>query len=463
MSRSMIASSKLRTLGLVTFGRRAHRKEQRPTGIHVVPANMVGFVRLPHFHSLAKTSAGAPECYRFHEFMERIPIDIEQTVDIWSLGCVLSEVAVWLVHDTARLEAYRQERQDDTSRLFEFKDGRAFHDGQTVLPSVSSMHEEVLKNVRKSDYVTKPVVRKMITEMLDEADGRPNTKQLFRKSENILRDAKKKLTSTTKEQPEPEMHPQRRTPPIVPPQSQNNPTICSGGPGRWSPLRHIENRRSVTIDVLARDDRHSPEATADAEYESPDELFNPTEISPTGTSLSYPGDRSQDRRQLTNNNAYQSNQQAQQSSLRDLGQNHSPTPPGKVSTRYSSKHNSDGPDQLQDRSFPTPMSGAYMGDLKQTSSKHPDVGYLPSPQVESGPLQPRFVQTTNTTQPPPSSPTCRATRPLPYTSLVDAENWMYKKKQNGTNWPPLKHSEYLEKLKERDHVSSFSCPLVQKF
>lgn len=146
----MVASSKLRTLGLVTFGRRAHRKEQRLTGIHVVPVNMVGFVRLPRFHSLAKTSAGAPECCRFHEFMERSPIDIKQTVDIWSLGCVLSEVAVWLVHDTDRLEAYRQERQDDASRVFEFKDGRAFHDSLTVLSSVSSMHEEVLKNVRKS-------------------------------------------------------------------------------------------------------------------------------------------------------------------------------------------------------------------------------------------------------------------------------------------------------------------------
>jgi hypothetical protein len=362
--------------------------------------------------------------------MERSPIDIKQTVDIWSLGCVLSEVAVWLVHDTDRLEAYRQERQDDASRVFEFKDGRAFHDSLTVLSSVSSMHEEVLKNVRKSDYVTEPVVRKMITEMLDEVDGRPNTKQLFRKSENILRDAKKQLTSTTKEQPEPEMHSQRRTPPIVPLQSRNNPTACSGGPGRCSPLRHTENRRSATIDVLARDDRRSPEATADAEYESPDELSKPTETSPTSTSHPYPGDRSQNRRQLTHDNTYQSTPQAQQSSLRDLGQNHSPTSPGKVSTRDSIKRNSDGPDQLQ---------------------------------VESGPLQSRFVQTTNTTKPSPSSPTYRAARSPPYTSLDAAETWMHNKKHNRTNLPPLEHSEYLEKLKERDHVRSFSCPLVQIF
>ena len=79
--------------------------------------------------------------------------------------------------------------------MYNFKDGACFHDSEKVLHSVGIMHKEVYDNVRTSDCVTKSVVKNMIKEMLDEVDSRPNSKQLWLKSRNILRDAEKKLKS----------------------------------------------------------------------------------------------------------------------------------------------------------------------------------------------------------------------------------------------------------------------------
>lgn len=53
-------------------------------------------------------------------------------VDVWSLGCTLSETAVWLKQGTAGLEAYRNERRDETNSISTFQDKEAFHDGEKV-------------------------------------------------------------------------------------------------------------------------------------------------------------------------------------------------------------------------------------------------------------------------------------------------------------------------------------------
>src|SRR5436309_7014312 len=163
--------------------------------------------------------------------MEQTPLFVKQTVDVWSLGCVYSEVAVWIVHGKDRLEEYRKMRQDETEQIYDFKDAGCFHDSRDVLQCVGSMHEEVFDNVRTSDHVTKSVVKKMITEMLDEVDGRPTSKQLWAKSQNILKDAEKKLKQSRTTEPEIDPfapanrsqvygQPRGRMPPVLPPGMQ---------------------------------------------------------------------------------------------------------------------------------------------------------------------------------------------------------------------------------------------------
>jgi hypothetical protein len=390
--------------------------------------------------------------------MERSSLVVKQTVDIWSLGCVLSEVAVWLVHDKDRLETYRKERHDETNQLYDFKDGRAFHDSEKVLQSVGCMHEEVFENVRKSDHVTRSVVKKMINEMLDEVDGRPNTKQLWFKARNILKDAEKKLKGATGEQPELDMQSQKREPPIVPPgfpHSQSDHTDQNGMINRWSSLNRKEQRRSVTINVLARENTSSPETPAGAGYESPDEMSSTTLTPPT--SPPYPNHNSHN--QYTHHSAHSSTHHPtspiQQSQIDSPGQNHPPAPHSKTLTRASIR----GWDPLQDRSLPGPTPGLNIRDSTDVFSEDPLAEDPALQQVNSGPPPPESVQTKTATMSISSPPDKQhVKRQLPYTSVVEAENWMLKKKQRGNSHHTLEHKELLDQMYERDHVRHACVP-----
>ena len=422
---------------------------------------MVG-LSLPYpVHSLANISLGAPDCYRFDEFMQRSTIEVKQTVDVWSLGCIFSEVAVWVVHDKDRLEAYREARHDETKQLFDFRDGRAFHDSENVLLSVHNMHEELLENVRRSDHVTKSVVKRMIAEMLGDVDGRPNTKQLLIRARNISEEARMKLNTAKGEQLGPDVQSQKRVPPVVPPgflQTQSDRTGLHSGPGRWPSLSGREKRRSATLNVLARPDTPSPELPADAEYDSPGEMSNTTLTPPTSSPAPNAGNRSQHRRQFTNDSATNPNSPGRRK-FDDLSQDHSPTPQRNARERDSTRRNNRRSDQLRDQSLSGQISGLNITDVEQNFSDRPQAEDQPSLPSDLNALQSEFLQntTSNKTASPPATNT-RTTKDLPYTSIVDAENWILNKKHPGGTYQPLKHRELLDALKERDHVSRFNFP-----
>lgn len=132
--------------------------------------------------------AGAPECYRGADFMMKTTKAVGQSVDIWSLGCVFSEVAQWMNHGRSGLLQYRESRKLATKSL---KDVGCFHDGQNVLECVEATHRNVFINRRKSDYMTRPILKKLVEEMLYEHRGRPSAEQLVVKIKNIREDVKK--------------------------------------------------------------------------------------------------------------------------------------------------------------------------------------------------------------------------------------------------------------------------------
>ncbi len=323
--------------------------------------------------------------------METSHLDIKQAVDIWSLGCVFSEVAVWVVHDKHRLYTYRQMRQDETKQLFEFKDGCAFHDGEKVLRSVGIMHEEVLQNIRRSDHVTRSVVEKMITEMLDEVDGRPNTKQLWRKSHQILIDAQTKLIAARGENQMADSESRRQTPPIIPPdlpQPQTDQVGRNRLPELWSSHKRPRDMRAATFNVAAREYTASAESNANNAYayETQDQTLDTT-----------PKMRSspRDLRVITHNQSQNS-----------LG--------------YTSHHQS---------------------AQKVQNQKVEEVP--PRPQRDVDGLQCRLISKTSASTP--------SSQPLPYLSLVNAENWMLRKRA-GKATSILKHAYLLDNLNDRDHV-----------
>src|SRR6266487_1311765 len=121
---------------------------------------------------------GAPECYRFDRSLEDMRIDVRQNVDIWSLGCVLSEVAVWVVGGPAYLQSYRQERKQETDKIPGFRDGDCFHNGEEVLSSVTAKHCKLPGSIRRGDYITEPILQHLDRSVLIGGEGRLDARQL---------------------------------------------------------------------------------------------------------------------------------------------------------------------------------------------------------------------------------------------------------------------------------------------
>ncbi|KAL9037672.1 MAG: hypothetical protein Q9214_005598, partial [Letrouitia sp. 1 TL-2023] len=88
-----------------------------------------------------------------------------QAVDVWSLGCVFSLVATWIVlgspgivefdsiRTKARQTAYIQPRKSQDGESA-FERNNAFHDDKETLPEVLEWHVHLRSCARKSDRVT---------------------------------------------------------------------------------------------------------------------------------------------------------------------------------------------------------------------------------------------------------------------------------------------------------------------
>jgi hypothetical protein len=145
---------------------------------------------------IANLFVEAPECYLPYNSDEQSAgssCKINWPADIWSLGCIYSEAAMWIADGFKGLEDYRKQRMADTDRIL-FKGGDCFHDGERVLPSVVDAHREIEDRLRRSDYITQDVLDSMVEEMLWEED-RPNAKALWRKAEGVLSRARQRLGS----------------------------------------------------------------------------------------------------------------------------------------------------------------------------------------------------------------------------------------------------------------------------
>jgi hypothetical protein len=119
-----------------------------------------------------------------------------QAADIWSLGCIYSEAAVWIADGYSGVVEYRGQRMAEIDKMPDFQGGDCFHDGERVLKAVLDAHKDVELRLRRSDYITKDVLDSMVEEMLWEED-RPGAKALLRRAEGILSRARQRLSSSS--------------------------------------------------------------------------------------------------------------------------------------------------------------------------------------------------------------------------------------------------------------------------
>ncbi|OTB01839.1 hypothetical protein M426DRAFT_210717 [Hypoxylon sp. CI-4A] len=155
----------------------------------------------------------APECIANHSVLYRFDNRIGSEVDIWSLGCVYSEAAVWAVCGQPGIESYLNSRLQETQR-FESMDSSGFagcfHNGHEPLDAVTLMHNHILKSRRHWDTVTPGIIELVREKMLlDPMSPRKSAKDLLLLSESLLKEAQDKareagyLSSDTHETPSP--------------------------------------------------------------------------------------------------------------------------------------------------------------------------------------------------------------------------------------------------------------------
>ncbi|KAL9034527.1 MAG: hypothetical protein Q9214_007005, partial [Letrouitia sp. 1 TL-2023] len=130
---------------------------------------------------------GAPETYRNDFHMENSTLRVKQDVDIWSTGCVLSEVVTWVSQGWDKVLDYRRRRLEERYQLSRQRED-CFHNGwEDLLRTVHKVHHEDMERCPRHDELTQPIIKSLIYEMLLNANQhRPNARYLYQKSKRIM-------------------------------------------------------------------------------------------------------------------------------------------------------------------------------------------------------------------------------------------------------------------------------------
>ena len=116
---------------------------------------------------------------------------IYQGYDIWSLGCVFSLVATWIVlgqrglheYEWIRREARRQTTDDAGA-------GDAFHDDRKPLGKVREWHKHLITTARQSDSVTPRIIKLIDDYMLvEKPEHRYTAGQILEHFSDVLKNA----------------------------------------------------------------------------------------------------------------------------------------------------------------------------------------------------------------------------------------------------------------------------------
>ncbi|KAI2469694.1 hypothetical protein F4781DRAFT_421757 [Annulohypoxylon bovei var. microspora] len=136
----------------------------------------------------------APECVTNFDVLRRIDNRVGSEVDIWSLGCVFSEAAVWAVCGHLGLQKYLEHRrQEIPSSMCRSGFAGCFHNGNEPLKAVTLMLNHILNSRRSWDTIT-PGIIELIREsmLLGPMDLRKSARVLLQRSEHLLQDAEDK-------------------------------------------------------------------------------------------------------------------------------------------------------------------------------------------------------------------------------------------------------------------------------
>lgn len=406
---------KLADLGLTDFELAVQKgKEVRRRDTH--GTQMFSEFACAFRHALeTKLRLAAPEYHRDEgdSFLERTILDAKPSKDIWSLGCVYSEAAVWSVLGMEGLKEYQSKRAAATDQVPKLRCtaySGCFHDGEKVLQAVIDMHLRVRQERRRNDYVVHDVVT-IIEDMLDEALSRPDAVDVYKRSRKALKTAKA-WSNSQLEPPSDTSYPpifrddsdpfgRRQTPPEIPPE------IAGTGAGLGMTGVPLGALASSPTSVLSKD--FGPQ---------------PSPISPSSSNLTSE-EKQTDPFDQTPHASY----------------NGSP-----IAKRH-----------------PRPASEPFLGEditsLPDATPKANGAGAstwrhsTPNPQRSTHAPSPRPVDSSSRAVVSSSAPGNGTERSkFPHVTIEEAWKWIARTKK-GSNTTPLEGHEYLKRLASRDQVS----------
>ena len=459
---------------------------------------MVSDLFLPPIATLANArAAGAPECYRPDERSVHDKLRVGQNVDIWSLGCVYSELARWMKNQYPGVQAYRRERRSEISKIPEFRDADCFHNGDAMLTAVRESHRKSTTNLRTGDYITKAVVERMIPDMLDISLARPTAEKLWYKSKSILAEARQELNcsnypasgerrasrsvmsrSQTVPQDGPPAPP-NPPPDISPPQSPTSDGSYQQEEIPYRPKRRSQHGRGDPDRISPL---QSPISTDGQKRQGPDSIAEGHVWTPNPPGRGNPRrtphpSRYTDRSDIS---AKESLKQAIQTDAfvgphsessgmgagRGIVMNGGS--PRKIRHRYSDdseqmwqagpSRRSNSPDEMEHMAFPPTRHSRHMSRGESSHSRvasdnstlsttlepaaqpsHAE-SPIPTPQMRGLPSAPAVQRTANSSTPPPER-----------WSVEEALEWKRDRKDSGIQ-KPIPNPQLHDRLRKRDHV-----------
>lgn len=390
-----------------------------------------------------------------------------QNSDIWSLGCIYSEAARWLKDGHRGILTYQQERQAETSQIHGFRDGDCFHDGEKILPCVRKCHRSSVRNLRAEDYITRPVIDVLVGDMMGNAQARSTAFRLYQRSRQLVTDAKADLYGARAD-PEPlttpSFHGRPRNRSVTVPTANSRPPPPPKLPPGYSPMISLHavqpNTEMFTSQYGFPNNASPPHISSPVNVASEPEGMDHLPLSPS----SLPKPNSPEEMPYQNQKLPPEMPAILLDEPEDIdpftNRKHTPRPDSGMTWRPAVPEGavpSTSPVASETQKSP-PAS-----NVARYESPSPPRVY-PGAAVESSPPQ-RSLSTRYSaaqSEPRPKPLVIQGPPKLPYLSLEEALEWRRKRKGNGRKIP-LKDGRYLDRLRDRDHVSDEGDIIVLQY
>ncbi|KAK8048189.1 serine/threonine protein kinase [Apiospora phragmitis] len=150
----------------------------------------------------------------------RVNFNVDTNVDIWAIGCILLEAAVWLTFgEPGRLSFQNQRKREISTLPDEHRSigcSDAFHNGEGVLKCVQDIRQKIYADGRRCDEITFKIVDHVLSDCLVDGQERATALRIRSKLANIIH---RRSTNLADLPPSPASGAQREswqnTPPVV--------------------------------------------------------------------------------------------------------------------------------------------------------------------------------------------------------------------------------------------------------